>query len=122
MATSPDGVEQTLEQAAAQTISGNNTPGNVVHMPNGVGSLDIGAADQTVAAIELVEPQTVQLLEAPTIAELGARILQRIAEQFEAMQVTQQAALQSAASASAAPTGSSRTDSRPFNGTGISST
>ena len=103
MATSPNGAAQTLEQAAAQTISGNNTVGNVVHMPNGAGSLDTGTADQTVASVELVAPQTVQLLEVPTMAELEARILQRIVEQFEALEVAQQAALQSAASASAAP-------------------
>ena len=103
MATSTEGVKQTLGQAAAQTISGNNIPGNTVQMPNGAGLSDTGTADQTVTLTELVEPQLAQLLEAPTIADLEARILQRIVMQFEAMQVTQQAALQSAASASAAP-------------------
>ena len=76
MATSPDGVAQTLEQAAAQSIAGSHTPGSVVHMPNGAGSLDTGTVGQTVAYVEPVAPQAAQLPTAPTMAELEARILQ----------------------------------------------
>ena len=72
-------------------------------IPNGAGLSDTGTADRTVAPAEFVEPPLEQLLEAPTIADLEARILQRMVKQFEVMQVTQQAAPQSAASASATP-------------------
>ena len=112
MATSPEGVEQTLEQAAAQTISGNNVLGHHVHIPNGAGLSDTGTADRTVTLTELVEPQLEQLLDAPTIADLEARILQRMVKQFEVMQVAQQAASQSAASASA----TSQAAARPTQG------